>query len=223
MAENESKKDRLLDHNYDGIQEYDNPLPTWWVTIFWAAILLTPFYILYYHGGEGRSAIDKYNAEMLAYANQQAEQLLAMGPITESTLAEFQADPAKMAGAAQLFGSKCATCHGARGEGNIGPNLTDEYWLHGGRLTEIYHTISEGVPSKGMLAWKKQLGLGDILTLAAYVGTIRGSDPPNAKAPQGKQFTYDLQAILAEEAAEAPAAEERTETAEAGEENAGAS
>jgi cytochrome c oxidase cbb3-type subunit 3 len=214
MAENEPKHDRLLDHMYDGIQEYDNPLPTWWVAIFWLMIILTPFYIIYYHGGDGRSEIDKYNAEMLAYFDIQANELLSMGPITEGTLAGFQSDPAKMAGAAQIYVSKCSSCHGMRGEGSIGPNLTDTYWLHGGNLTDIYRTITDGVPAKGMLAWKKQLGLGDILSVAAYVGTIRESDPPNAKKPQGKEFVYDLEAILAEERANAPAEESPDEGAD---------
>jgi cytochrome c oxidase cbb3-type subunit 3 len=204
MAEHDENKDRLLNHLYDGIQEFDNPLPKWWVAIFWISIILTPFYIIYYHGGEGRSAVDKYNAAVLAHFDKQAEELLAMGPITEGTLAGFQSDEAKMAGAAQLFVSKCSSCHGMRGEGNIGPNLTDEYWIHGGRLTDIYRTITDGVPSKGMLAWGKQMGLGDILSLSAYVGTIRGADPSGAKKPQGDPFVYDLEAILAEEAADAP-------------------
>ncbi len=204
MAENGDNKDRLLNHLYDGIQEFDNPLPKWWVAIFWISIILTPFYIIYYHGGEGRSAVDKYNAEVLAHFDRQAGEMLAMGPITEGTLAGFQSDEAKMAGAAQLFVSKCSSCHGMRGEGSIGPNLTDEFWLHGGRLTDIYRTINEGVPSKGMLAWNKQLGVGDILSLSAYVGTIRGANPPNAKKPQGDPFVYDLDAILAEESAAAP-------------------
>ncbi len=204
MAEHDENKDRLLTHLYDGIQEYDNPLPKWWVAIFWICIILTPFYIIYYHCGEGRTPVDKYNAEMLAHFDRQAQNLLAMGPITEGTLAGFQDDEAKMAGAAQLFVAKCSSCHGMRGEGNIGPNLTDDFWLHGGRLTDIYDTITEGVPSKGMLAWKKQLGLGDILSLTAYVGTIRGADPSGAKKPQGKELIYDLEAILSEEAASAP-------------------
>jgi len=202
MAEHDENKDRLLSHLYDGIQEFDNPLPKWWVAIFWITIILTPFYIIYYHGGEGRSAVDKYNAEVLAHFDKQAEELLAMGPITEGTLAGFQSDEAKMAGAAQLFVAKCSSCHGMRGEGNIGPNLTDEFWLHGGRLTDVYRTINEGVPSKGMLAWKRQLGVGDILSLSAYVGTIRGAEPPNAKKPQGDLFVYDLEAILVEETAD---------------------
>ena len=201
MAERD--EDRLLDHNYDGIQEFDNPMPRWWLYIFWATILFSPLYLLYYHGKEGRSIWDQYNADMLAFFDMQAQELLAMGPIGESTLYDIQQDPSKMAAAAQVYTARCVQCHGARGEGNIGPNLTDEYWLHGGKLTDIYDTVMEGVPAKGMLAWKKQLPLGDILAVSAYVGSLRGTAPPNAKPPQGEPFEYDLEAILAAEASEA--------------------
>ena len=206
MAERD--EERLLDHNYDGIQEYDNPMPRWWLYIFWATILFAPFYLLYYHGKDGRSIWDQYNTDMLAFFDMQAQELLAMGPIQETTLHGIQQDASKMAAAAQVYSARCVQCHGAKGEGNIGPNLTDEYWLHGGNLTDIYGTVMEGVPAKGMLAWKKQLPLGDILAVSAYVGSMRGTAPPNAKTPQGDLFEYDLDAILASEAAEASEAGE---------------
>ena len=206
--------DRLLDHSYDGIQEYDNPMPRWWLYIFWATILFSVFYLVYYHGRDGRDVVDEYNAEMLAFFEKQAQELLAAGPIDEAALLAVMDDPSKAAGGGQVFASKCVQCHGSRGEGNIGPNLTDDYWIHGGKLTDIYRTVYEGVPTKGMLAWKKQLGLGDILAVTAYVGTLRGSDPPNAKAPQGEPFEYDREAILAEDAAAETSADGEAEAEE---------
>lgn len=199
MAERD--EDRLLDHNYDGIQEYDNPMPRWWLYIFWATILFSPFYYLYFHGASGRSIHDRYNADMLALFEKQAAELLEMGPIRESTLAEMQDDRSMMSAAEQIFTSKCAQCHAPDGGGGIGPNLTDSYWIHGGKLTDIYQTVYNGVPEKGMLSWKNQLPLSDILAVSAYVGTLRGTDPAQPKAPQGKEFDYDREAILAEEAA----------------------
>lgn len=184
----EESKDKLLDHNYDDIQEYDNPLPKWWVGLFWATIVFSIIYGLYYHAGPGPSVIDDYNQDMIAYYDLQAQQFLAMGEITEETLADLTADPAMMAGAQQVFVAKCSQCHGMSGEGNIGPNLTDEYWLHGGSLVDIYNTVSEGVPAKGMLAWKTQLRPAELLSVSAFVGTLRGTEPPNAKAPQGDLF-----------------------------------
>jgi cytochrome c oxidase cbb3-type subunit 3 len=205
-------EDQLLDHNYDGIQEYDNPLPTWWVTMFWISIVFAVFYTVYYHYGHGKLAVEAYNEDMVAFYELQAKQLLALGEIKESTLLDLMDDDAMMATGASLFVSKCAQCHGNKGEGNIGPNLTDEYWLHGGKLTDIYHTVTEGVPSKGMLAWKNQLGPAEILSVSAFVGSLRGSNPSPAKEPQGDVFAYDVEAILAEEAASAEqAGEEATD------------
>ncbi len=87
--------------------------------------------------------------------------------------------------AREIFHGRCAPCHGHDGQGVIGPNLTDEYWLHGGRPTEILRTITEGVLDRGMLAWKSQLNPGELRAMAAYVLTLQGTHPPNPKAPQG--------------------------------------
>lgn len=198
--------ERLLEHNYDGIQEYDNPLPRWWVVLFWITIVFTPLYFLYYHWGPGMLTIEAYNQDMIAYYDQQAQQFLAMGEVTEKTLIDLQQKSSMMAGAKALFQTKCSPCHGMNGEGNIGPNLTDDYWLHGNKLTDIYHTVMEGVPSKGMLSWKTQLGPAELLSVAAYVGTLRGSNPPNPKKPQGELMPYDATAALAGAADEPEAA-----------------
>jgi cytochrome c oxidase cbb3-type subunit 3 len=210
---NETNQDQLLDHNYDGIQEYDNPLPRWWLWLFWISIVFSAFYFVFYHFGHGKLAVEAYNADMIAYYELQAQQLLALGEIQESTLLDLMEDDSMMAGGAQLYQAKCTQCHGQNGEGNIGPNLTDDYWLHGGKLTDIYHTVTEGVPVKGMLAWKNQLGPAEILSVSAYVGSLRGSSPANAKAAQGKLEPYDPAAILADEATEEPAGEETSEEA----------
>ena len=221
----QQQQDPLLDHEYDGIREYDNPLPAWWTTLFWITIVFAVIYFVFYGFGPGKTVVEAYNQEMVAYYDLQAQQLLALGPIKESTLLKLMDDESMIAGGAQIFQSKCAQCHAANAGGNIGPNLTDDYWLHGGKLTDIYHTITEGVPSKGMLAWKNQLSPAEILSVAAYVGSLRGSNPSPAKAPQGKLFVYDPDKILAEEAAaDAPAEEnddgagkqEKTEAATSG-------
>ena len=189
-----TERDKLLDHEYDGIREYDNPLPGWWVLLFWATVVFSAFYFVYYQWGHGESETAQYERQMLAHYAMLAEQLTKAGPITDETIHGFQEKPDVMTASANLFASKCAVCHGAAAQGNIGPNLTDDYWIHGGRLTEIYHTISEGVLEKGMISWKTQLGLGEMLGLAAYVGTLRGTNPPNAKAPQGDKFDDDAAA-----------------------------
>ena len=177
--------DHLLDHAYDGIQEYDNPLPRWWLAIFWATIVFAPLYVLYFHYGGGMLANERYDQEMIAFYDKQAEQLLALGEITEGTLVDLMADPSMMNGGKKIFQSKCATCHGMFGEGGIGPNLTDDHWLHGGQLLDVYKTVREGVPAKGMLAWERQLRPAELMAVSSYVGTLLGTDPPNAKEAQG--------------------------------------
>jgi len=183
-----SEKDLTFQHEYDGIQEYDNPLPGWWLFLFWATILFSAWYLLYYQFGHGETVPQQYDREMLALYDLQTKQLLKLGPINDELIAGFSAKPDMMASAKGLFAQKCAVCHGPAGQGNIGPNLTDDYWLHGGKPTQIYHTIAEGVPAKGMISWKSQLPAGQMLALSAYVRTMHGSNPPNPKAPQGDLF-----------------------------------
>lgn len=182
------RQDHLLDHAYDGIQEYDNPLPGWWVWLFWATVIFSALYAVYYHFGQGESVEQQYERTMLAHYAAQSKALLAAGPISDESIAKLGANTQMMSAAKSLFVGKCAVCHGGLGEGKIGPNLTDDYWLHGGRPTQIYKTITEGVVSKGMIAWKNQLGPGEILALSAYVGSLRGTNPPNARPPQGDKF-----------------------------------
>ena len=181
-------QDHLLDHSYDGIQEYDNPLPRWWVVLFWITIVITPLYILYYHFGPGPLAHDRYDAEMIAFFDKQAEELLAMGEVTEATLVGLMGDPSMMNSGEKIFHARCATCHGIFGEGGIGPNLTDRYWLHGGQLTDVYWTVREGVPSKGMVAWERQLRPAELMAVTSFVGDLLDSEPPNPKAAQGELF-----------------------------------
>jgi len=181
------EEDHLLEHAYDGIQEYDNPLPRWWVWLFWVTIVFAPLYILYYHFGPGPSIHEQYDAEMVAFYDTQAEQLLALGEIDEILLAGLMGDPSMLGTGKKIFQDKCATCHGMFGEGGIGPNLTDDYWLHGAQLEDVYRTIREGVVEKGMLAWERQLRPAQLLAVTAHVGTLLGSDPPNPKPPQGQE------------------------------------
>ena len=199
------RRDHLLEHAYDGIQEYDNPLPRWWVAIFWATIVFSLLYVVYFHFGPGLLAHEQYDAEMVAFYDAQASKLLAMGSIDEKMLAGLTQDPSMVNTGKKIFQSRCATCHGMFGEGNIGPNLTDNYWLHGAQLEDIYHTITKGVPEKGMLAWERQLRPAQILAVTSFVGTLTGTDPPNQKAPQGEEAIRKPPAEVGDAPAEPPA------------------
>jgi len=187
MSDNE--RDRLMAHGYDGIQEYDNPLPGWWVWIFWATIVFSLGYWAYYQLGPGPSIVAQYEAEEEIAEQRRPKQVAAA--VTDASLAALEKDDAVMAKAKVIFATRCSPCHGDRGQGIVGPNLTDEYWLHGGRLTEIYATISEGVPEKGMVPWKTQLSPAEIAAMAAFVGTLRGTHPANPKPPQGQKADAD--------------------------------
>ena len=178
-------EEKLLDHAYDGIHEYDNPLPRWWVWIFAGSFFFSVAYFFQYHlSGNGESVAAAYEAEMRQAREAEAKATLAQ-PVTEDSLGKLMADPALMSDASALFGARCSPCHGAQAQGVIGPNLTDNAWIHGeGKLTDIYAVIDAGVLAKGMPAWGRQLAPIEVRKLAAFVGTQRGKAVPG-KAPEG--------------------------------------
>lgn len=174
-----------LEHEYDGIKEYDNPLPGWWVKIFWASFFFSIGYAFHYHvSGNGSSVAASYESEMAVVRAEQARRALAE-TVNEEGLAKLMGDPKLMADAKAVFAQRCMPCHGDRAQGVIGPNLTDEHFLHGDSLLELYQTVSEGVPAKGMPAWKMQLTPVQVRSLAAFIGTLRGTHVAGGKAPEG--------------------------------------
>jgi cytochrome c oxidase cbb3-type subunit III len=185
---NQEQQDHLLEHNYDGIQEFDNPMPRWWVYIFWATIAFSVLYWLNVAGvGNGRGRIANYDREVAAAAaaaaKRQADQPASASPARLAALAK---DPSVLAIGKQVFSQNCAACHRFDGGGQIGPNLTDDYWLHGAALEQIHKTVTDGVLEKGMPPWGKVLKPAQLDAVVAYVSTLRGASPPNAKAPQGE-------------------------------------
>jgi cytochrome c oxidase cbb3-type subunit III len=177
----------LMDHEYDGIKEYDNPLPAWWVNIFWATVVFSIGYFFHYQlTGQGQSAAAGYEAEQSEA--REAEAKRAIGEkMSEESLAGLMQNTALMADARTLFVARCLQCHADRGQGGIGPNLTDGYWIHGqAKLMEIYAVVNEGVPAKGMPAWGRQLTPIELGKVVAYVGTLRNSNVPG-KAPEGSK------------------------------------
>jgi cytochrome c oxidase cbb3-type subunit 3 len=173
----------VLDHNYDGIQEYDNPLPGWWVWTFWLTILFAFPYTVYYHFGEGPSLDQAYEAEVADHANQLLATYGKLAP-DAPTILKYRDDAVAMAGMASLFRSKCAQCHRADGTGMVGPNLTDDRWINVKAVTDIAKVIQDGVVLKGMPTWKDQLTDTQIVLLASYVTKLAQSPKPG-KEPQG--------------------------------------
>ena len=178
--------DRILDHDYDGIREYDNPMPGWWVYLFWATIVFAVLYWINVPGiGSGKGRIAAYEADV---ARAQAKYGAAAAPavaLGEADLVAAAADPAKRALGRTVFTTNCAACHGADGGGVIGPNLTDEYWIHGPGPLDVLAVVQNGVLDKGMPAWSAVLKPEQVEAVVAYVTTLRGTTPANPKAPQG--------------------------------------
>ncbi len=178
-------RDRLLGHDYDGIEEYDNPLPGWWTWLFVASIVFSVGYYAYYQLGPGPTVVAQYEDEMRVADERRAALAPPPGTASEASLRGLAGNAGAMAGAKEIFAVRCMPCHGTQGQGLIGPNLTDDYWLHGGTLVQIREIISQGVPEKGMVPWKDQLKPEELDALTAYVSTLHGSNPPNPKPAQG--------------------------------------
>ncbi len=173
----------LIEHNYDGIQEYDNPLPRWWVYLFYATIVFAVLYLLNVPGiGVGKGRIANYEADVAAWRAAHPQGAAA----SPEQLAALAADPAAIAAGKQVFTTNCASCHRADAGGMIGPNLTDEFWIHGGTLAEINKTITDGVLAKGMPNWGKLLKPDQVNAVTVYVASLKGTNPANPKAPEGQ-------------------------------------
>ncbi len=177
------EKDKLLDHNYDGIQEYDNPLPKWWLWLFYITIIFSIVYLPYYHMFGGKLPREAYEEEMAAAAAMRKAQEEAA-----PTQAAVATAPADAEAGKTIYTTNCVACHGVHGEGAIGPNLTDKFWLHGNTTADLIKIVTDGVPEKGMVAWKTILGPQKISDVVAYIETLKGTNPPKAKAPQGKEY-----------------------------------
>lgn len=182
---NEPVQDELLEHDYDGIREFDNRLPNWWLYTLYGAMI---FAVLYWLGfqtwGVWSLPRESYDREMAAAAEAQLKAMEGQ-ELTDETLQLMSAVPATVARGRAIFEQFCAACHMPDASGNVGPNLTDNYWLHGGRPLQILNTVTHGVPDKGMAAWGNQLGPVRVREVVSYVLTVKGLNRPG-KEPQGE-------------------------------------
>ena len=188
----EHEADALLDHNYDGIQELDNALPPWWkygfiITIGFAFVYLLNFHVF----GNGKNPTEEYQAEMNnAQIQKEVYESKNKDRIDEEHVS--MADATGIKSAEVNYVANCVACHGAKGEGGVGPNLTDDYWLHKGSLNDIYHTLKVGYPDKGMQSWASKFSPKEMSQLASYIKTLKGTNPPNGKVPQGDILTEEM-------------------------------
>ncbi len=190
MAEYE---DKVL-HELDGIKEYDNPLPGWLMAIWWGALLFSAVYLAFYALSFGEGSME---AEYRSAAERDMAQLQAhfdANPIVPPTPAELLAgakNPDVIAMGQARFTKTCAACHGQQAQGLIGPNLTDDRWIHGGGVEQTFNSIVKGWPAKGMPPWGRAIPPKEISALVSYIRSIQGSNPPNPKPAEGDLFTAE--------------------------------
>lgn len=187
-----------FEHEYDGIRELDNVLPPWWLWMFYATIVFSFVYLIHYHItpikalekigfiGPGVGQEELYKIEMEQAEKEKQAYLAQMANKVNEENVTVLTDLIEITEGKNIYITNCATCHGKEGQGGAGPNLTDDYWLHGGGIKNIFKTIKYGVPQKGMIAWETQLSPKQIQQVASYILTLKGTNPPGAKEPQGE-------------------------------------
>ncbi len=178
-------EEKLLNHDADGIKELDNPLPSWWVNMFYITIIFSFFYFVVFAfipTTSGERA-DLAMADLIAADKEVKEVASSQGEIVKAVVS---GGTQSLEVGKQVYDSKCFSCHGMNGEGLIGPNFTDNYWIHGkGEIEDMVKVILQGVPEKGMISWKPLLSDEEIQAVAAYIKTLQGTSPPNQKAAEG--------------------------------------
>jgi cytochrome c oxidase cbb3-type subunit 3 len=192
-ADADQEHDVMLDHEYDGIRELDNKLPPWWLALFYISIIFGASYLLHYHViGSGPLPAEEYEIEM-AFAKAQLEKRLAnMNVIDEFNVTRLT-DEESLAAGEEIYIKLCLVCHGANGEGGVGPNMTDEYWIHGGDIKDLFRTIKYGVPEKGMISWQNQFTPEQMQQSASFMLTFQGTNPPNQKEAQGELWVPETE------------------------------
>jgi cytochrome c oxidase cbb3-type subunit 3 len=179
----------MLEHDYDGIRELDNNLPPWWKYGFYLTIVVSIIYLINYHVIDtGDLQITEYNKE-LATAKTQIDEFMKLSASNVDETTVKMLEGADITAGKEIYASNCIACHGKLGEGGVGPNLTDSYWLHNGGIADIFKSIKYGWTDKGMKSWKEDLSPMQIAQVASFIKTLAGTNPPNGKAPQGDIFT----------------------------------
>ncbi|UPT68698.1 MAG: c-type cytochrome [Sphingobacteriales bacterium JAD_PAG50586_3] len=186
----------VFDHEYDGIRELDNSLPPWWLYGFYISIAFAAVYLLHYHVFDtGNLQAAEYKQELADADATKAELMKKMAEKGEVMVNEENVttlvDATSIANGKATYDGMCIACHGDKAQGNIGPNLTDEYWIYGGSIKNIFKIITNGTPN-GMQSWKSQLSPKNIQEVASYIKSINGSKPAGAKAPQGDLWKEEV-------------------------------
>jgi cytochrome c oxidase cbb3-type subunit III len=183
------EKDLMMDHSYDGIVELDNHMPPWLANIFYITIAFGVIYFTYFTVlGLGKTQLEEYEEE-LRIAAVQTEQIasLALSSIDENTVLFDTSAPA-LASGKSIYEANCVACHASDGGGGVGPNLTDQYWIHGASINDVFKVVKYGVVAKGMIPWQDQLSPEEMQNVSSYILTLVGTSPVNPKAPEGEKY-----------------------------------
>jgi cytochrome c oxidase cbb3-type subunit III len=183
------EQDIDLGHDYDGIRELDNSLPPWWLYGFYLCILWSGIYIWFYHFSDyGQNQLQEYEIAMHEGKWEKEEKLAKSANLINEKNVNLLTDKVQIEEGQKMFVTYCASCHLETGGGSVGPNLTDEFWIHGGGIKNVFKTIKYGVPEKGMIAWKDQMKPSEIQKLASFILSLQGTKPPVAKEAQGEKY-----------------------------------
>ncbi len=193
---NKKQQDELRNpgHSFDGIEEYDNDMPSWWLNMFYVSVVFGVAYMAWYHLPffDSKSLQEEYEeaAAAVSVSAEEIRQAQAEAAASFSLETAVQ-DAALVAQGEKVYATNCASCHAASGEGLVGPNLTDGFWVHGSSFEEVSRVVAEGIPAKGMPAWEKIVGPDGVQAVVVFLKTLegKGEGKPNAKPPEGEPGT----------------------------------
>ncbi|MCO6499052.1 MAG: c-type cytochrome [Vicingus serpentipes] len=178
--------ENLLDHDYDGIMELDNSLPPWWLYMFYGTIIFAIIYCVAYFGMDKFKQQDELNTEIAVAGEAIAKYKKKNGNSVDETNVTLVSDAAKLANGKEIYDKNCVACHAPNGGGGVGPNFTDDYWIHGNSINDLFKTIKFGVPEKGMIPWESQLNPEQIQNVASFIlAEFSGKNVEGGKEPQG--------------------------------------
>ena len=186
-------EDKVL-HELDGIKEYDNPMPGWLMAIWWGSLIFAAGYLIFYalNFGEGTMEAEYRAATVQSVTAVQSHfDANPLVPPAPAALLAGAANEAVVGAGASRFARSCAACHGEQAQGLIGPNLTDDRWLHGGSVEQVFQSVAKGWPAKGMPPWGRALPPDDLAALVSYIRSLQGSAPPNPRPAEGDAFAAE--------------------------------